>query len=941
MAPATKGCWAACSAVAGDDTGRLFGVARCAGDPSISELWVADVFPDALRAPDAQDAAVALGGITVSQVVRTAPAIDFDVTAAAASPDGHQLLLVGTSRQDDSVPVLALVDVYASQPAPAGAPPSASHPGAKQRLASLLPVHQGLYGERPSLRILQVAWHPGSSAHFAALASDNRWRLYHTARLAEAEQTFALRLPGAQQSVGLRRGGRLGARGGGGGGGLPARVTGFAFGPPGAGWASLAVLFLASDGGLYALCPVAPFGLRMPSGVLQRLLDASQGTAHAWLLAAFLSVLAHESDAVAARPHLLETAAPALQGPLNAGAASLRTRAVRSVAGFSNGTIYAHALELGQVVPAWLDAAPQCAYDRRGEVAAVRYEAEPLPMRPAAPGLSTVPEDDDAGSAWAGGGGGLVSPLLLLDALRVNLHRPPGGAGEREAWADDDDDGDAWDGAAPADSEEASDAGYDPARGAGSTRRALGFGAPAGSDSEGDDGDDDDGDDDDALLQLSRLTLHAAPELPGRFWAAHDQGAWGINVRWLGQLAARLEAAAGGGGAGDVWGSAGAAPAGGALPAPSLQELLVSGSAVVGSTVVGNALLGSGCVLLEAAGDLVFLRPRPAGVLGEGVLGGAGGAALDALGAEADDADDGVDLTGGLLRGEALDAKARMEEFYDDIFRGPRRLPPPARPDDLGALTASDAAGLAYLNAASRWLVATHVQFATGAHADMVGRVRQLHDEVHEQAAAVASLQQLAQAAAARQEDLAARLARLTEVSNNLAERGALLAGLHWSLPRPPSAAEHQLGKQLEVWEKRRDQLRTSWRGLRERLDAYTTAAAAAQRDEQQEQQQQQQPTASGAAPARRTPGRGASPFLGVPALAASRAAARGGVTKAAGGAGGAQLERLKDLLAGQALAIGDARERLAALYEQLDVWATDHPEAALPGRLHRAAALV
>ena len=44
----------------------------------------------------------------------------------------------------------------------------------------------------------QAAWHPGSSSHFAVLASDNRWRLYHTGRLTEAEQTFWLRLSGTQ-----------------------------------------------------------------------------------------------------------------------------------------------------------------------------------------------------------------------------------------------------------------------------------------------------------------------------------------------------------------------------------------------------------------------------------------------------------------------------------------------------------------------------------------------------------------------------------------------------------------------------------------------------------------------------------------------------------------------------------------------------------------------
>jgi nuclear pore complex protein Nup88 len=137
------------------------------------------------------------------------------------------------------------------------------------------------------LPTLQAAWHPSSPSHFAALASDNRWRLYHTSRLTEAEQTFALRLPGIQQSVGLRRGaiGASTSSSSGSGLGLPPRLTSFAFGPASSGWASLLVLFLASNGGVYLLCPVAPFGMRVAASALQRLMDgSSDSTAHAWLL---------------------------------------------------------------------------------------------------------------------------------------------------------------------------------------------------------------------------------------------------------------------------------------------------------------------------------------------------------------------------------------------------------------------------------------------------------------------------------------------------------------------------------------------------------------------------------------------------------------------------------------------------------------------------------
>lgn len=103
---------------------------------------------------------------------------------------------------------------------------------------------------------------------------------------------------------------------------------------------------------------------------------------------------------MSAQPHVLETLAPCLQGPLNLNTASLKPSSARRVActlalssssgggsgsegfsggggqqgfaegaaarrfsalltGFSSGTVYAHALELEQVLPCWQDATPQ------------------------------------------------------------------------------------------------------------------------------------------------------------------------------------------------------------------------------------------------------------------------------------------------------------------------------------------------------------------------------------------------------------------------------------------------------------------------------------------------------------------------------------------------------------------------------------------------------
>jgi hypothetical protein len=78
--------------------------------------------------------------------------------------------------QEDAAPVLALVDMYGSQPAAAATAngsSSRSHPAAKQRVASLYYVHQGLYSERPSMRILKV--NNTGLAVYASFCLCNKW----------------------------------------------------------------------------------------------------------------------------------------------------------------------------------------------------------------------------------------------------------------------------------------------------------------------------------------------------------------------------------------------------------------------------------------------------------------------------------------------------------------------------------------------------------------------------------------------------------------------------------------------------------------------------------------------------------------------------------------------------------------------------------------------
>ncbi|KAA6422396.1 MAG: Nuclear pore complex -related isoform 2 [Trebouxia sp. A1-2] len=107
------------------------------------------------------------------------------LTGLAISRDGSYAALAGTSTLDADCTTLLFVDLT-----------EGNGPLLKQSASSdkrkAYPVHPDLFCHRPGLGVLQVTWHPGSDLHFAVLATDNCWRLYHADKLAEPEQTFEL-----------------------------------------------------------------------------------------------------------------------------------------------------------------------------------------------------------------------------------------------------------------------------------------------------------------------------------------------------------------------------------------------------------------------------------------------------------------------------------------------------------------------------------------------------------------------------------------------------------------------------------------------------------------------------------------------------------------------------------------------------------------------------
>lgn len=181
--------------------------------------------------------------------------------------------------------------------------------------------------QRAGLQILQVTWHPWSDAHFAVLASDNVLRLYHVDYLSTPEQQVELQL----QSGPL---------------GLPdlerTHMVAFAFGSPEL-WERFAVYFLDSEGAVYVLTPLCPFGGELPTQVLQELHrscdsfgdeDDQRSCTRVWLQRSFptpqlsaststASVFGGgtrggiDSDMCSCRGAALDEHAPSLVGPLH------------------------------------------------------------------------------------------------------------------------------------------------------------------------------------------------------------------------------------------------------------------------------------------------------------------------------------------------------------------------------------------------------------------------------------------------------------------------------------------------------------------------------------------------------------------------------------------------------------------------------------------------
>ncbi|CAO2833366.1 unnamed protein product [Amaranthus hypochondriacus] len=239
---------------------------------------------------------------TPSKVLQPDIELDFHVTKVSINRNGSALLLIGshgmcamylygcTSGKDNSM------------------------------ICRTVPVGSELYEKSNSaIRVLQVTWHPYSDTHVAVLSSDSVFRIFDlSSALNEPEQEYYLQPlePGRSRNA------------------SSICPVDFSFGRDHL-WDRFSVFILFSDGSVYVLCPVVPFGsVFMWESIVEIHTDAqtfgqksanstaisNSSLAISWLEATFPELVqgmeTSHISAVKARPYVLIDMSLSLQGPL-------------------------------------------------------------------------------------------------------------------------------------------------------------------------------------------------------------------------------------------------------------------------------------------------------------------------------------------------------------------------------------------------------------------------------------------------------------------------------------------------------------------------------------------------------------------------------------------------------------------------------------------------
>lgn len=237
-----------------------------------------------------------------SKVLQADIELDFHVTKISINRNGSALLLAGS----DGICVMYLYACTSAKDS--------------SIICRTVPVGSKVYEKsNNTIRMLQVTWHPYSDTHVAVLSSDSVFRIFDlSSALDHPEQEYYLQplQPGRSRNA------------------LSICPVDFSFGRDHL-WDRFSVFVLFSDGSIYILCPVAPFGsVFMWEAIVEIYSDAqtfgqkstnstaisNSSLAISWLEATFPELDQGKEgsniSAVKARPYVLIEASLALQGPL-------------------------------------------------------------------------------------------------------------------------------------------------------------------------------------------------------------------------------------------------------------------------------------------------------------------------------------------------------------------------------------------------------------------------------------------------------------------------------------------------------------------------------------------------------------------------------------------------------------------------------------------------
>ncbi|CAN0909729.1 Nuclear pore complex protein NUP88 [Linum grandiflorum] len=238
-----------------------------------------------------------------SKVLLADVQIDFVVNKISINRNGSAMILAGSDG-------ICLMYLYGRSSASDNA-----------IICRTLPVGSQLYSdESNTIRTLQVSWHPYSETHIGVLSSDSVFRIFNlSSDFLQPEQEYYLQplQPGGSRNAACMS------------------AVDFSFGGDHL-WDRFSVFVLFSDGSIYLLCPVVPFGsVYKWDSVLEIYNDAStlglessnpiavgnSSRAVSWLEATFLELTSGEADneniaAVKAHAHVLFDSSICLQGPL-------------------------------------------------------------------------------------------------------------------------------------------------------------------------------------------------------------------------------------------------------------------------------------------------------------------------------------------------------------------------------------------------------------------------------------------------------------------------------------------------------------------------------------------------------------------------------------------------------------------------------------------------